>query len=81
MKTRDELLAMADEFIGDAGQTEDETIALVYATMAQACVMLAKELREGEVNVPIVVNVSSEKPLVDANWIVDALRKQDAKEA
>lgn len=57
MKTRDELLAMAEELAllaakharyGDKGNDTDAVIATGLATTAQACVMLAKEMREAK---------------------------------
>lgn len=47
VKTRERLLTMAMDLIEDTtGCSPENTLAM--ASLAQACVMLAKEMREGE---------------------------------
>jgi hypothetical protein len=68
VKTRDELLAIAEELVELArrhaqyaheGNEADAAIASGIAATAQACVMLAKERREGERAAELNANVEA----------------------
>jgi hypothetical protein len=87
MKTRDELLAMADEIVSETyrlakgidGLTPDPVGVNALANLAQACVMLAKERRESD-EAPVVVTVPGTSVRPDivatvANDVVRAIRE------
>jgi hypothetical protein len=63
LKTRGELLALADLAIEKSRLAKEAQVATSYSSLATSCVMLAKEMREGE-NAPTCADVSQHIRLV-----------------
>jgi hypothetical protein len=70
MRTREELIAAAARCIELADSNQNDVPSMnAYANVAQACVMLAKELREGE-NAPTFEQV--ERLIVETSGVASA---------